>query len=156
LKLGRLFHANNMRCTFKASGGHDLLLKLTEGKSTFVHTSNVDDAFVKAGFDPSIVYTPQGVMGMLQCRSAERGMPCKRTSAWDGKIDIDAALPHRSAVTGELAEKHQPKCPTCGGKTSLNLRGGCTVVQFFGGRRFRVNLPIAPVGMLLCCSTLIV
>ena len=49
------------------------LLSLLEGKDYFVLTSNIDDQFYKAGFDPARIFAPQNSVADLQC-----SVPCCR------------------------------------------------------------------------------
>lgn len=80
--------------------GYRILRDLLEGisKDHFVVTTNVDGHFLKAGYDPGIIYEMHGDLRHAQCNQ-----PCTR--------DI-YAMPR---FTAELAtEEEMPRCPNCG------------------------------------------
>ncbi len=85
----------------------------------FVHTSNVDDHFLRSGFDPSRLYTPQGSFSFYQCLQ-----PCRPDAVWPSRPMLDVALPLVNKHTGELPSNAVPLCRHCGGPTMGNVRGG--------------------------------
>jgi NAD-dependent SIR2 family protein deacetylase len=91
------------------------------GERWFVRTSNGDGFFVKNGFDPGRVATPQGGYGFLQCLAKCRpGVAVVET----GDL-VDAAMPVIDPVSQVLLdEKMVPKCQFCGGEMTLCVRGG--------------------------------
>jgi NAD-dependent SIR2 family protein deacetylase len=123
------------------------LKRLTSGKDTCVHTSNVDALFARSGFDPARVYTPQGDYALLQCT-----LPCTR-QVWPVQPLMERGLASLDYATGEVTDPAAlPRCPGCGGRAFLNVIGaGFTtpsVVRFpmeriaraFRGARFvRIN-----------------
>jgi hypothetical protein len=56
-------HVYNMRYRDTPHQGYVDLKALVGNKSYWVHTSNVDGLFPRAGFDPAHTYTPQGDFG---------------------------------------------------------------------------------------------
>ena len=55
------------RYDFPVIGAYRDLLALVEGKNYFVLSSNIDDQFYKAGFDPQRVFCPQNSIADFQC-----------------------------------------------------------------------------------------
>ena len=49
------------------TGVYKVLRELTEGKDTFVITTNTDGMFAKSGFDPDRIFESYGNMAYLQC-----------------------------------------------------------------------------------------
>lgn len=82
----------------------------------FVHTSNVDGQFQRAGFDPGRVLEAHGSIHRLQC-----ARPCGR---WIGPADAWSP-----AVDEHLRVAELPVCPSCGGLARPN-------VNLFGDGRF--------------------
>ena len=82
-------------------------------------TSNVDDMFVKNGFDEKRVFTPQGSYALMQCLK-----PC-RNKTWPTKPILDRILPKIDPETQEVTDPEViPRCPYCGGPVFMNVRGG--------------------------------
>ncbi|WP_455645508.1 SIR2 family NAD-dependent protein deacylase [Methanosphaera sp.] len=91
------------------------LLKLVEDKEYFVITTNVDDQFMKAGFNPEKIFATQGSYRLLQCKEA-----C-HNKLYDATDLVEKLLENTSSdlkVPTELV----PKCPVCGGEMDVNLR----------------------------------
>ena len=95
------------------------LLRLLRGKDTFVVTSNVDEFFVKNGFDPARIYTPQGSFNFIQCLK-----PCRADAVWPAKDALAAIKATVDLATQCVPSKSVPTCPHCGGATMANVRGG--------------------------------
>lgn len=103
-------------------GVYHALRGLTErfGESWFVRTSNGDGFFVKNGFDPARVTTPQGGYRFLQCLAK-----CRPGAVVETDPLVDAAMPMIDPVRQVLMdEKLVPKCQFCGGEMTLCVRGG--------------------------------
>jgi len=84
--------------------GFDMLLKLCKSKNDnyFVLTSNVDNHFQKAGFDPLKIHEVHGSLTHLQCISG-----CKR-DIWSADYDaVTVDAKHFKATS-------MPSCPHCG------------------------------------------
>jgi NAD-dependent SIR2 family protein deacetylase len=86
------------------------------GKEVFVMTTNVDGQFFKAGFDPGVVYTPQGDYGMLQCET-----PCNNV-LHDNRQMVETLIRNWDANRLLVRESDIPRCPACGGYLERNLR----------------------------------
>jgi NAD-dependent SIR2 family protein deacetylase len=111
-------HMDNMRWSFEPNSGYKTLLQLVNGKDHFVLTSNVDGCFERSGFDPSLIYTPQGEWTYLQCTQ-----PCREDSVFPSRPYLDAILPNISKH-GLIPEELIPRCPRCGSDMFGNVRGG--------------------------------
>jgi len=76
----------------------------------FVHTSNVDGHFQKAGFDTERISEVHGSIHLLQCTR-----PCsgRMWSAEDFEPDVDET---RCLLTSPL-----PRCPNCGSRARPNI-----------------------------------
>ena len=99
------------------------LHSVVKGRNHFVLTTNVDGQFVKAGFDPARVCTPQGDYGFFQCAA-----PCS-DDLYPNESTIltmlGALTEGRFAIPGELI----PRCPRCGGYLEPNIRKGAHFVE---------------------------
>lgn len=113
-------HIHNVRYQFPVNEGYSVLLEILSGKDYFIHTSNVDGHFDRAGFDKARIYTPQGDFAYYQCRK-----PCQRKKVYPARDLIDRVLPHIDAKTSTILDsKLVPTCPDCGYSTFSNVRGG--------------------------------
>ena len=93
------------------------LLSLLEGKDCFVLTSNIDDQFYKAGFDPARIFAPQNSVADLQC-----SVPCCR-DIWDGEAAYRVIAAHTDPAGFTCREEDLPRCPRCGAPAVWNMRG---------------------------------
>ena len=85
-------------------------------KEYFIITTNVDDCFYKAGFNPDKIFRPQGSYKILQCqRACHQGL-------YDYTDKINEALKYIDEKNCTLPSKYVPKCPKCGGKMFCNIR----------------------------------
>jgi len=95
------------------------LLGLVKDKKHFVLTSNVDGMFERNGFDPKRIYTIQGDFQFMQCLQ-----PCTR-QVWPAKSVLERVQPAIDKATQEVSDPALvPKCPNCGGRAMMNVRGG--------------------------------
>ena len=85
-------------------------------KDYFVITTNVDDCFYKAGFNPNKIFRPQGSYKILQSQKA-----C-HPGLYDYTDKINEALKYIDEKNCTLPSKYVPKCPKCGGKMFCNIR----------------------------------
>lgn len=98
------------------------LLELVRGRDYFVLTSNIDDQFLKAGFEAGRVFAPQGSVARLQC-----SVPCG-SHIWDGEADYRRIAAHTDPVTFACRPEDLPRCPYCGAPAVQNGRGpGCFI-----------------------------
>jgi len=92
------------------------LSRLVAGKPHFVITTNVDAQFAKAGFSPSVLFTPQGDYGKFQCAA-----PCNRT-LHDNRDLVRSLIANTDAANVLVRDADIPRCPACGEYLERNLR----------------------------------
>jgi NAD-dependent SIR2 family protein deacetylase len=92
------------------------LHRLVRDKPHFVITTNVDGQFRKAGFDPHLMFTPQGDYGKFQC-----ARPC-RNILYDNLEMVQRMLANLDGSRLHVREEDIPRCPNCGGYLERNLR----------------------------------
>jgi len=111
-------HMDNMSAKFKPNRAYAYLRKFVETKKTYsVLTSNVDACFVRSGFDPKRVYTPQGEWTYYQCLRR-----CTEKSVWPSREMLDKILP---TIENGVVKSEVPACRVCGSKLTFgNVRGG--------------------------------
>ena len=91
-----------------------------EKHRSFVRTSNADGFFVKNGFDPTRVSTPQGQYAILQCLAK-----CRADAVFPSGPLVDKAVPFVNPVSQVLKDEGLvPRCGFCGGDVTLCVRGG--------------------------------
>ena len=105
----------------KATKLYKDILELIKNKNYFVITTNVDDQFLKAGFDEDKIFATQGSYKYIQCKNACHNKIYDATNLVKEMIEKtkDCKIP------SELV----PKCPVCGGKMEVNLRIDANFVQ---------------------------
>ena len=112
-------HVNDVRFMHPPHPVYGGLLDLVSTKDYFVITSNVDGMFVRNGFDPEKILTPQGDYALMQCLK-----PCRNVT-WATKPIIDRILPTVDPQTQEVTDPNAiPKCPNCDGPVFMNVRAG--------------------------------
>ena len=120
-----LSHMANMRWRFPLGQheGYGAILRMAQSKPLGyqVLTSNVDGAFLRAGFDPTRVYRPQGDWEWIQCK---KGSECSSSSYWPSQPLLESLLPLIDPATQRLSSAQIPMCPNCGGVLMGNVRGG--------------------------------
>ena len=92
------------------------LHRLIAGKKHFMITTNVDGQFVKAGFRPEALFTPQGDYGKFQCET-----PCSQ-ALYDNRDQVQHMLADTDESSLLIPESDIPRCPNCGGYLERNLR----------------------------------
>lgn len=117
-------HVNDVRFRERHGEVYATLKTLTEGKDTFVLTSNVDAMFERHGFDGEKLFTPQGDYALMQCKR-----PCQQR-VWLSQPIIEQLLPSIDPVTFEVTDLSLlPKCLNCGGEVFLNVRADARFVE---------------------------
>lgn len=97
----------------------------------FIRTTNADGFFLKNGFDPEFISTPQGQYRFLQCFNK-----CRPDAVFPSDPLVDAALPFIDPVTQVLTDSTKiPHCPFCGGEATICVRGG----HYFNAGPFRAQ-----------------
>ncbi len=85
--------------------GYYKLLELVQDKSYFVVTSNIDEYFLRAGFDEHKILECHGAISYMQC------MDVLEHEIWlKPEIEVE-----------NLKYHHLPKCPNCGGACRPNI-----------------------------------
>lgn len=93
-----------------------------------VRTTNADGMFLINGLDEMKLSTPQGRYEYLQCYNS-----CRPDATFPSKPYIEAALPFIDPDTLLLTDESKvPRCPYCGGKVVMCVRGG----DYFNERPF--------------------
>lgn len=93
----------------------------TFGKDNYhVRTTNADGMFVINGLDEARLSTPQGRYEYLQCFDK-----CRPDATFPSRPYLEAALPFKDPDTLLLTDESKvPRCPHCGGKVVICVRGG--------------------------------
>ncbi len=112
-------HIHDVRFTHRVSAVYERLYSAIRGKDYFVLTSNVDAMFLRHGFHPDRLYTPQGDYARLQCLR-----PCSERTWPSGPI-ISELLPCIDQRTQTVTDRSRlPRCPDCDGPVFPNVRAG--------------------------------
>ena len=100
------------------------LLRLLDGKDSFVITTNVDHQFQAAGFPKERLFYTQGDYGLWQCSE-----PC-HDETYDNYETVKRMVEEQRnmRVPTELV----PRCPKCGRPMAMNLRVDGTFVKDAG------------------------
>ncbi|WP_210438462.1 SIR2 family NAD-dependent protein deacylase [Nocardioides xinjiangensis] len=111
-------HVRDIRLGNEPSAIYQQLRTAVGERDHFVMSSNVDGLFARNGFDPDLVFTPQGDYALYQCHS-----PCTR-EVWDARPILERAHATLDPQTGQIDEDAVPTCPNCGGEVYLNVNAG--------------------------------
>ncbi len=121
------YHTLNVHHDFYEIKEHPVYLQLLEiilDKNYFVITSNVDGMFYRNHFRADRIFTPQGNYSRIQCLT-----PCSQET-WDIRPYLDKLLQSINPETQEISDRSCiPRCPSCGGEMTLNVRGGYWFVE---------------------------
>jgi len=116
-------HIKRIRYDFSASKPYLNLFDIIKNKPYFVITTNVDHQFVKAGFNKSNIFTPQGNYGLFQC-----DQPCC-DEVFYNKVMVDKMVLNMDIKKFLVQEIDIPHCPKCGSYLAKNLRIDYTFVE---------------------------
>lgn len=112
-------HVSDIRFADRRHRVYEGLFELLAAKDHFVLTSNVDAMFVRNGFEPARVWTPQGDYAQMQCLG-----PCRRVT-WPSQPPIARAMAAIDPTSQEVTDPAAiPSCPNCGGPVFLNVNAG--------------------------------
>ncbi len=111
-------HTADIRFGQAPSPIYRALRALIGNRDYFVMTSNVDMLFARNKFRSERIYAPQGDYGTLQCFS-----PCTN-QVWNCEAILKRLRPNVDLNTGMIPTELVPKCPSCGGRTFLNINMG--------------------------------
>lgn len=112
--------ATLVSCTNPPSATMESLQRMTEGKDTFVLTTNGEDHFVPAGFSLNAVFEMEGTLTKNRCAW---GCTYELFDNRESMLAM-AAAQSNCRVPAELV----PCCPRCGGPMEVNMGEG---PQFF-------------------------
>lgn len=90
----------------------------------FVITTNADEQFKKAGFDPKRIFAAQGDYGHIQCSTGQHGI--RDDAEIFAKIEEDTDHGDRTRITDASLV---PTCDVCGAPMNMHLRVDSTFVQ---------------------------
>lgn len=116
-------HIKNIRYDAAASKPYLDLFDIVKDKNYFIITTNVDEQFVKAGFNKDKIFAPQGDYGLFQC-----DLPCSH-EVFDNHAMIDQMVLQMNKDDFMIREIDVPLCPKCGSYLSKNLRIDDTFVE---------------------------
>lgn len=105
------------RYDFPVIPAYEDLLYLVKDKDYFVITSNGDNQFLRAGFDPQRFFEPQGKVSSLQC-----SVPCCQ-KIWDSEPFLRNIIEYTNMETFSCRTCDIPCCPYCGAPAVQNIRG---------------------------------
>jgi NAD-dependent SIR2 family protein deacetylase len=92
------------------------LYRILQNKNHFILTTNTDGQFLKAGFSPEIICTPQGDYAFFQC-----SRPCNNKIYHNEKM-IRTMLSHIGNTDFAIQPEYIPHCPDCGSHLIPNIR----------------------------------
>lgn len=122
-KLGYYFTHLTVVRNWPISHVYKPLLKFAEtfGEENYhIRTTNADGMFLVNGLEEARLSTPQGRYGYLQCYNR-----CRPDATFPSNPYIKAALPSIDPETLLLTDETKiPRCPHCGGKVVICVRGG--------------------------------
>lgn len=98
------------------------LYNLVKDKEYFVLTTNVDDQFLRAGFDKNKYFATQGSYSKLQC-----SVPC-HNKLYDNTELVEKMIKNTDNNL-KIPKELVPKCPICGKPMEVNLRKDGNFVQ---------------------------
>ena len=107
-------HINYLCISMDASDTYKNLFNLIKDKEYFVLTTNVDQQFLKAGFDSDKVFEVQGTLTKIQCSRA-----C-HNKLYDDTEMIQEMLKKNKDI--KIPSELVPKCSICGEAMDVNLR----------------------------------
>ena len=100
------------------------LLRLVQGRDSFVLTTNVDHQFQLAGFDKARLFYMQGDYGLWQCSK-----PC-HPKTYDNEQAVRQMVKRQRNM--RIPSELVPRCPVCGAPMAMNLRCDDAFVQDAG------------------------
>ncbi|MCG6880676.1 MAG: NAD-dependent protein deacetylase, SIR2 family [Deltaproteobacteria bacterium] len=99
------------------------LYSIVKDRSYFVLTTSVDGQFIKAGFNPNRICTPQGDYGYFQC-----SRPCSNDLYPNQEI-VESLLASMTSGSFAIRSEDIPRCPHCASLLEPNIRKGSNFVE---------------------------
>lgn len=116
-------HIRTIRYRFPAGKPYLDLEAIVSRRDHFALTTNVDGQFVKAGFAPERVLTPQGDYAYFQCSA-----PCS-DELYRNETTIEAMLSGIPPDAMAIRTRDVPRCPRCGRLLEPNIRKSAAFVE---------------------------
>ena len=108
-------HIYHIRYECEALSPYIDLFNIVKNKTYFLCTTNVDCQLTKAGFDESLIFSPQGDYGLFQCEK-----PCAQDVYNNESMVI--TMMENMVSPFEIRKEDIPRCPKCGCLLMPNLR----------------------------------
>ncbi|MBR5503937.1 MAG: hypothetical protein IKV87_05810 [Methanobrevibacter sp.] len=108
-------HAFTNNIGMEATELYKKIFDLVKDKDYFVITTNVDDQFLKSGFDENRFFRTQGSYAKFQCSKA-----C-HNKLYDNR-ELILEMIEKTDKDLKIPSELVPKCPVCGEEMDLNLR----------------------------------
>lgn len=121
--------ANHYSGCYTGSENTEALKKIIGDKPYFMVTSNTENHFELAGFDPEYIYEIEGSWKYMQCSK-----PCH-----NGLYPAFKAMKEMSKYdkSGKIPLELVPKCPRCGGEMMINIVGEGFIHNELAGNRLQ-------------------
>lgn len=103
---------------------YEEIYKWARNLDYFVITTNADQQFFKAGFDPERIFATQGDYAHIQCSTGLHGI--REDAEAFAAIEEDTEGGKRTRITDATLV---PKCDVCGAPMNMHLRVDSTFVQ---------------------------
>jgi NAD-dependent SIR2 family protein deacetylase len=116
-------HISTIRFRHPAGKPYLDLHSIVKDRSYFVLTTNVDGQFIKAGFNPNRICTPQGDYGYFQC-----SRPCSNDLYPNQEI-VESLLASMASGSFAIRSEDIPRCPHCASLLEPNIRKGSNFVE---------------------------
>lgn len=91
----------------------DTLYSLIKDKTYFIVTSNTDEHFEQAGFEPGAIFEQEGSMREMQCAEG-----C-HDGVYSNRETVLTMLEQAQGM--EVPTQYLPRCPVCGGPMQLHV-----------------------------------
>lgn len=108
-------HIYHIRYESEALPPYRDLFSIAKNKPHYICTTNVDCQLIKAGFNTSSIFAPQGDYAFFQCEK-----PCSQ-NIYANENMIKAMLENVTSPF-EIRKEDIPRCPKCGNHLMPNLR----------------------------------
>jgi NAD-dependent SIR2 family protein deacetylase len=125
---------SKVRYKYPAGNPYLDLYRIVKNKNYFTLTINTDGQFLKAGFAPRKICTPQGDCAFFQC-----SRPCNNKIYHNGQM-IEKILSYIDTNDFAIQTKDIPYCPDCGSPLIPNIRNiGNFVGEPWIGKYHEIN-----------------